>query len=394
MHATTASTLIVLGAALGVDWALGEYPAPLHPVVWIGKAIGAMMRLAPQRGRWRQLFFGAILTSGICTLSAGATFLVLRWATSWPIVEIVAGIFFLKSSFALWELKRAADRVVQPLQRGQLGQAREALRSLCSRDPSCLDETALLSAVVSSLAENLCDSFISPLCYWAMFGVSGAMGYRAVNTLDAMIGYRGRFEFVGKAAARLDDVANWLPARLTAGLLLLAGCLTGKNVVAAWRILRRDGAKTSSPNGGRPMSVMAGLLGVQLEKKGFYLLGDPQCPLTPQKVRQAWLLVNIAAMLLVVLCGLAAATLAGASFAPVILAGEAAARPAHHHAAQPQDPWRILSCDGGRLGVCGDGVSIGSPGGAAGNWKRRQSLSMRSWLAVCGWSSRITATRR
>ena len=313
MYAATASTLIVLAAALVVDWALGEYPAPLHPVVWIGKVIGAAMRLAPRQGRWRQMFFGALLALGICTLSAGATFLVLRWVADWPIVEIVAGTFFLKSSFALWELKRAADRVIQPLQRGKLEQAREALRSLCSRDPTCLDETALLSAVVSSLAENLCDSFIAPLCYWTIFGVPGAMGYRAVNTLDAMIGYRGRFEFVGKSAARLDDAANWLPARLTAGLLLLAGCLTGKNVAAAWRSLRRDGAKTPSPNGGRPMSVMAGFLGVQLEKKGVYLLGDPQYPLTPQKVRQAWLLVCIAAMLVVILCGLAAATLAGAS---------------------------------------------------------------------------------
>jgi adenosylcobinamide-phosphate synthase len=313
MHAATASALIVLAAALLVDWALGEYPSLLHPVVWIGKTISAAMRLAPQQGRWRQLLFGAILALGICTLSAGTTFLILRWATAWPIVEIVAGTFFLKASFALWELKRAADRVVYPLQRGDLAQAREALRSLCSRDPSCLDEPALLAAVVSSLAENLCDSFIAPLCYWTVLGVPGAIGYRTINTLDAMIGYRGQFEFLGKVPARLDDVANWLPARLTAGLLLLAGCLTGKNVVAAWRILRHDGAKTPSPNGGRPMSVMAGLLGVELEKKGVYILGDSREPLTPQKVRQAWLLVSIAAMVMVVLCGLAASVFAGAA---------------------------------------------------------------------------------
>jgi adenosylcobinamide-phosphate synthase len=313
MHAATASALIVLAAALVVDWALGEYPSPLHPVVWIGKAINAVMRLAPQQGRWRQLLFGALLALGICTLSAGTTFLILRWAAGWPIVEILAGTFFLKASFALWELKRAADRVVQPLKHGDLAQAREALRSLCSRDPSCLDEPALLAATIESLAENLCDSLIAPLCYWTVFGIPGAMGYRAVNTLDAMIGYRSRFEFLGKVPARLDDVANWPPARLTVGLLLLAGCLTGKNVAAAWRILRRDGAKTPSPNGGRPMAVMAGLLGVELEKKGVYALGDPREPLTPQKVRQAWLLVGIATMGMVVFCGLAVSALAGAA---------------------------------------------------------------------------------
>jgi adenosylcobinamide-phosphate synthase len=313
MPAATTSALIVLAAALVVDGLLGEYPLALHPVVWIGKSIGAGMRFAPQHGRWRQLLFGAILTLAICALSVGLTFLVLRWAAVSSVLEIVAGVFFLKASFALWELKRAADRVVQPLELGDLSQARAALRSLCSRDPSCLDEPALLAAVVESLAENLCDSFIAPLCYWMVFGVPGAMGYRAVNTLDAMIGYRGRFEFVGKAAARLDDVANWLPARLTAGLLLLAGCFTGNNVAAGWRILRRDGAKTPSPNGGRPMAVMAGLLGVELEKKGVYLLGDPQYPLTLQKVRHAWLLVILAAVVMIILCGLATLTLAGAS---------------------------------------------------------------------------------
>jgi adenosylcobinamide-phosphate synthase len=199
-------------------------------------------------------------------------------------------------------LKRAAVRVVRPLQQGDLPQAREALRSLCSRDPSDLDDAALLAAVIESLAENVCDSFIAPLCYWILFGVSGAMGYRAVNTLDAMIGYRERFEFVGKTAARLDDLANWVPARLTAIFLLLAGGLTGKNVAEGWRVLRRDGAKTPSPNGGRPMAVMAGLLGVALEKKGVYLLGDSQEPLTPQKVRQAWHLVLVTGMFMIVLC--------------------------------------------------------------------------------------------
>lgn len=313
MHVGASSDLIVLAAALLMDWLLGEYPAFLHPVVWIGKAISAAMRLAPRQGRFRQLLFGAILTLGMCSLSAGTTFLILRWAAGWPIVEMIVAVFFLKASFSLWELKRAADRVVKPLQRGDLAQARDALRSLCSRDPSCLDEPALLAAVIESLAENLCDSFIAPLCYWTVFGVPGAMGYRAVNTLDAMIGYRGPFEFVGKTAARLDDVANWLPARLTAGLLLLAGCLSGKNVAAAWRILRRDGAKTPSPNGGQPMAVMAGLLGVELEKKGVYILGDPRERLTPQKVRQAWLLVGIAAIVMVVLCGFAVWTLGGTS---------------------------------------------------------------------------------
>ncbi|HTU19873.1 MAG TPA: adenosylcobinamide-phosphate synthase CbiB [Gemmataceae bacterium] len=304
MLAATASAPIVLGIALLVDCLYGEYPSALHPVVWLGTAIAAAMRLAPRQGRRRQFVFGSILALGICGLSAAGTYLALYWLAGFPILEIVVGAFFFKASFALWELKRAADRVVHPLQRGDLCQAREALRSLCSRDPSSLDETALLAAVLESLAENLSDSFIAPLCYGTLFGVPGAMGYRSLNTLDAMIGYRGHFEFVGKASARLDDLANWIPARLTAGLLLLAGCLTRKNVAAGCRVLRRDGAKTPSPNGGRPMAALAGLLGVELEKKNVYLLGDRRELLTPQKVREAWLLVSIAGTIMAALCGL------------------------------------------------------------------------------------------
>src|SRR5205807_4109329 len=131
------------------------------------------------------------------------------------------------------------------------------------------------------------------------------VGYRAVNTLDAMVGYRGQFEALGKASARLDDLANYLPARLTAGLLLLVGWLLGKDAAEGWRILRRDGARTPSPNAGRPMSVMAGLLGVELEKKGVYVLGDPRQPLTPATVREAWRIVAWAGQVMLALCGLA-----------------------------------------------------------------------------------------
>jgi adenosylcobinamide-phosphate synthase len=131
-----------------------------------------------------------------------------------------------------------------------------------------------------------------------------------------MIGYRGKFEALGKAAARLDDVLNWVPARLTAGLLLLAGWLLRFDLARGWRILRRDGANTPSPNGGRPMSAMAGLLGVELAKKGVYVLGDRQQRVTAATVRQAWQLVAWSGGIMVVACAailLVMAWAAGAS---------------------------------------------------------------------------------
>jgi adenosylcobinamide-phosphate synthase len=304
MDQATATALGILSLALLLDLLIGEYPAPLHPVVWMGTLISGLLRLAPAAGWWRQFLFGALLTVGTVSLWTTAAVLIMRYALGPLFLGPLLGALVLKASLALRELGTAAERVRRLIEVDDLPAAREALRALCSRDPSHLDAEALLAAAIQSLAENASDSFVAPLCYYVVLGVPGAIAYRAVNTLDAMIGYRCKFEALGKAAARLDDLANLVPARLTAALLLVAGLLTGSNVRGGWRILRRDGANTPSPNGGRPMAAMAGLLGVRLEKKGAYVLGDPTRPLTPAVVREAWRLVIVAACLMAGLCAL------------------------------------------------------------------------------------------
>jgi adenosylcobinamide-phosphate synthase len=288
-----------------LDRFLGEYPVPIHPVVWMGKAVALLLKLAPRNGWWRPFVFGVFVAGSVAGLSATAALAALRLAALVPGLELIVGVFLLKASFALRELGAAAERVCKPVEAGDLPRAREALRCLCSRDSAQLDAQELLAATIQSLAENASDSFIAPLFYFLLFGIPGAIAYRAINTLDAMVGYRGRFEALGKASARLDDLANWVPARLTAMLFLLAGWFTGRDVVRGWRVFRRDGAKTPSPNGGRPMAMMAGLLGVQLEKKGVYLLGDRDIPVSPLTVRCAWRLVTLAGWLASDLCLLA-----------------------------------------------------------------------------------------
>jgi adenosylcobinamide-phosphate synthase len=302
MDAATVTALAILGLALLLDRLVGEYPTPLHPVVWMGKLISGLLRLAPAAGWWRQFLFGALLTASTVAFWTTVAALVMHFSAAVPFLDIVPGVFLLKASFALRELGAAAERVRRPVEAGDLPAARTALRALCSRAPSELDGEALLAATIQSLAENASDSFVAPLFYYVLAGVPGAVAYRAVNTLDAMIGYRGKYEALGKFAARLDDLVNLIPARLTAGLLLLAGWLSGKDIAAGWRVLRRDGARTPSPNGGRPMAVMAGLLGVRLEKKGAYILGDPTTPLTPAAVADAWRLVRLIGWLMTGLC--------------------------------------------------------------------------------------------
>jgi adenosylcobinamide-phosphate synthase len=304
MNPATVRDLGILCLALLIDQLAGEYPTPLHPVVWIGWLISGLLRLAPASGWWRQLLFGAVMTAIVVALPTAAAVLVARYSGGILLVGLVPAALLLKASFAQRELGAAAQRVRRPVEAGDLPAARAALRSLCSRDPSELDGEALLAATIQSLAENASDSFVAPLFYYLIAGVPGAVAYRAINTLDSRIGYRGKYETLGKVAARLDDLANLVPARLTAGLLLLAGWLKGKDVAAGWRVLRRDGRNTPSPNGGRPMAVMAGLLGVRLEKKGAYVLGDPVMPLTATAVSDAWRLVQLVGWLMAGLCAL------------------------------------------------------------------------------------------
>jgi adenosylcobinamide-phosphate synthase len=131
------------------------------------------------------------------------------------------------------------------------------------------------AAVIESVAENTGDGLVAPLFYYTLFGLPGALVYRFLNTADAMLGYHDeKHEWLGKAAARLDDAANFVPARLTALLFLAAAGLAGEDVRRGWAIWRRDAGKTASPNAGHPMSAVAGVLGVELEKKGVYRLGE------------------------------------------------------------------------------------------------------------------------
>lgn len=288
---------LILLLALMFDVAFGEYPRALHPVVWFGQIVLTLMKLAPRAGWWMQLLFGALLALGMTAVSVALAIGAMHLSADVPHLNVIIGVYLLKASFAMRELDAAAGRVEQPLARGDLEAARSALRSLCSRDPTDLDASEILGGSIESLAENASDSFVAPLFYFVLFGVPGAIGYRAINTLDAMIGYRGEYEALGKMAARIDDVANWIPARLTACLLLLAGWLLRLDVASGWRILRRDAAKTPSPNAGRPMAVMAGLLHVELVKKGVYVLGEPAEQLTIEKLRLARRVTRLTALL-------------------------------------------------------------------------------------------------
>jgi adenosylcobinamide-phosphate synthase len=271
--------LIVVWLAVLIDVSCGEPPNRFHPVAWMGSAIAAFRRHAPKQGRWRPFLAGTgfVFTGACAALAVGAA--VEATLRGLPVALAIFGqALILKSMFSLRGLARAGNLVFEAMQSGDLLKARSLLGfHLVSRDASALDESLVTAATIESMAENTSDSFVAPLFWFAIAGLPGAIAYRFLNTCDAILGYRDEErEWLGKTAARLDDLVNLVPARVTAAFIILTGLLLGRNPAGVGGIWLRDHALTASPNAGHPMSAAAGALGVELEKVGHYRLGSGQ----------------------------------------------------------------------------------------------------------------------
>ncbi|WP_217920452.1 cobalamin biosynthesis protein [Actinomadura sp. BRA 177] len=242
---------IVAGVVL--DALLGD-PMRWHPVAGFGRVASVAEGRLYGDSRWR-----GVLYAGLLVGSAGAAGVVIER------VSRRFGVHGLVTAGVTWavlggtSLGREGLTMAGLLEQEDLGAARARLSHLCARDPEGMDAAGLSRAVVESVAENTSDASVAPLVWGAVAGIPGLLMYRAVNTLDAMVGYRSpRYERFGWASARLDDIANWVPARVTAGLVVLCG---GSE---AYRVLRRDGKKHPSPNAGQVEAAFAGALGVRL----------------------------------------------------------------------------------------------------------------------------------
>jgi adenosylcobinamide-phosphate synthase len=241
------------------------------------------------------------VTTGVCAAAGFAIVIVLVHLPWW--LALPLGAVALKVTFSLRGLV-AAGRHVQRALGTDTEAAREGLRALVSRHRD-LEPPQIVSAAIESLAENLTDSVVAPLLFFALLGLPGALAYRAINTMDAMIGYHGEYEYLGKVAARADDVANFVPARLT-GLLLTALAATRGSGAAAWTALRRQRRLSTSPNKLWTIAPMAGALGVRLEKPGMYAVGPGTRPLRAAIIGEAAVLVWAAGAIAIAAASLAA----------------------------------------------------------------------------------------
>ncbi|MDI2126396.1 cobalamin biosynthesis protein [Yinghuangia seranimata] len=257
-----------LGLALGVaaDALVGD-PRRGHPVALFGSAAHRLEQRLYAPTRARGAVYTALLVGGSAALGQAATRLTRRSRVARTAVTAAATWAVLGGT----TLCREARAIGAPLAAGDLPAARARLPYLVGRDPSGLDETGIARAVVESVAENTSDAVVAPLFWGAVAGVPGLLAYRAANTLDAMVGHRTpRHAEFGWASARLDDAANWIPARLTGLLTVAAAPLVGGSPRTTWTVLRRDGAAHPSPNSGRCEASAAGALGLRLGGRNVY----------------------------------------------------------------------------------------------------------------------------
>lgn len=300
--------LVIVPAALVLDWLFGDPRWLPHPVVGIGRLIAALeklLRRLPFPERWS----GVLLLIATVGLTYGAARALLAGAfLVHPAVGLLVSALLGWSCLAARSLHGESQRVAGALARGDLPAARQFLSYIVGRDTTELTEPEIWRGTVETVAENTSDGVIAPLLFLMLGGPALALAYKAVNTLDSMVGYKNeRYLRFGWASARFDDLANWLPARLTGLLMVVAAPLAGLSPTRAWWIMVRDGRNHSSPNSGIPEAAAAGALGVQLGGTNSYFgtpmekptIGDPLKPLSRDDYRGVVRLMYGAELLLV-----------------------------------------------------------------------------------------------
>jgi adenosylcobinamide-phosphate synthase len=292
------SALIFILAFL-IDMILGEYPDKIHPTIGIGKLIAYLKPKLKSPDPKIEKANGVLLAITVILIVALPVFVLLFWIRQsfGDIPYVIVGAVLFKATFAVKGMGQYTKPIATGLKKNDLVEARKWLPFIVRRDPNTLDERHITSAAVESIAESTPDGITGPFFFFAIFGVAGAFAYRVINTLDSMVGYTNvENRNIGWFSANLDTLANYIPARLTAYLMVVASFLLGENWRESWRILQRDKAKTVSINAGWTISAMAGALDTQLEKQGYYTLGDDH-DITPEHINRALRVMTLTAVL-------------------------------------------------------------------------------------------------
>jgi len=301
------TAVCVLILAIIVDLLIGD-PSPttpwkfqfkLHPTVWMGKLTKAIEPYFKNQRPKIEKLNGVFLALIVILTFMLPVFFGLMFLYTWLgfLFYALVAVILLKVTICIKLETDWAKAAAKAIESGDLNEARK-YSHFSRRDSKDLTGSQISSAVIESMAENLIDFKLSPIISYAFLGVSGAVAFRAINTLDGMVGFKDPEHInIGWFSANLDTVVNYVPARLTAVFIVLASAILGEDYKNAWAIARRDNAKTPSRNHGWPMAAMAGALRVQLEKPGQYILGEQTETLTPSKIIHALKIRNLAIIL-------------------------------------------------------------------------------------------------
>ncbi|MHC1627612.1 MAG: cobalamin biosynthesis protein [Candidatus Nezhaarchaeales archaeon] len=293
---------VIMVLAFVFDLAMGDPPSRLHLVVWMGYVIEKVKKL--NRGsRSARRVLGVLAAIAIIALFSIPVYLVLKVLSNMSYIAyiIIAGLL-LKFSFAFRSLADYTKPIAERLMAGDIDGARSFIPYIARRDPAKLNEELMVSTAVESIAESTVDGITSPLFYFALFGVPGAIAYRVANTLDSMLGYKTQeLKDFGWFSAKLDTILNFVSSRLTALLIAFSAWLLKLNGKTSLKIALRDHSKTESLNAGWPMSAMAGALNVRLVKVGFYELGDPVNKLQPIHILQAIKIMRLTVLFYIII---------------------------------------------------------------------------------------------
>ncbi len=305
---------VVFAMAYAADWLVGDPVWLAHPVRWMGLMIrdGETLLRKFVRTSRGEFIAGGLLSLIVIGGFGVSSWLLLRWLASRnQALSFAVSMYLAMTTLATRSLLTETRAVRHLHLHEDLFSARQQLGRIVGRDTKDLNEPEVARAAIETVAESASDGIVAPMFYLAIGGVPAALSYKAINTLDSMIGHRGSpYEFFGKCAARLDDVANFIPARLTALLFVLASGILGLEAHEAWRVMRRDASRHKSPNSGHPEAAMAGALGVRLGGLNLYdgeacysqTLGEARNDLDSRALKNALRLTACVSLLMFVLC--------------------------------------------------------------------------------------------
>ena len=300
--------IVIVGFALLLDFLIGDPKTKYHPTAWIGKLIAVLVPFSRNNSPKKELFGGILIVFVVVTivstllvaLDFGISLLTIDVVSL--VVSIVVGSILLKTTIAIRGMQKHALSVVDALEKDDLDSARNHLSMIVKRNTKHLDKNHISSAVLESVSENTVDGITGPLFYYAIFGLPGAFVYRAINTIDSMVGYKtSLFRNIGWFGANCDTILNYIPSRLTGLVMILSALILGYNWKESFYIMRRDGKKLESPNAGFPIAALAGALGTKLEKINYYAVGDGNIEFTKSHIISAIRLMKVSSILF---CGL------------------------------------------------------------------------------------------